>query len=358
MLRYVLKTGADLSAREIAAWQGLLPSRADFSSPYFSPDFFAAVAQVTKSARVLVIEDGGKPVGFLPHHRRVGGLGTPIGSQLCDIHGLIAGPLPELDTCQIMQAAGLSMLPWRHAAPGQPALGAGTQTHAFHIVDFSRGYAAYDACRKIFAKSAMRAIRVRKEKAERQFGSVTHKFWDFEDAHLAQLISWKVDQLRQTRQPGIFGHGWVRSLIDALYRERSGNLKGQLSCLFFGDELAAAHFGLRTPSALHYWFPGYDSRFGDLSPGNILLHMMIESAAAEGCTAVHLGPGDYRYKLEFGNASIPVASGVVYGSTLPARAARAAGQAIHSIERILPQPIAALPMRVIRRLDRQLAFQV
>lgn len=358
-MRYVLKSSADLSAEEIAAWKGLQSQRADFASPYFSTDFLSAVSAVTASARVLIIENAGRPVGFLPHHRRVGGLGTPIGSHLCDIHGLVANDLPDLDVQALMRAADLAVLPWRHAPIGQPALGAGRVCHhAFYIVDLAQGLSAYEASRKVFAKSAMRAIRVRREKAEKDIGPVSHRFWELDPARLKRLMDWKTEQFRATRQPNIFAHAWVKDLLHTLHSERTGALKGQLSCLYFGEELAAAHFGLRTRDVLHYWFPGYDPKFSELSPGNILLNMMIEAAAGEGCRAVHLGPGEYRYKLEFANASIPVTSGIVYGDSLSGRAAMTVGRVLRGVERVLPPHLSELPTRAIRRLDRHLAFQV
>jgi len=341
-----------------AAWNGLRTNDPAYASPYFSPEFYETVASVTRNARLLIAEDGGAPVALLPFQRRVGGLSGPIGGHLNDIHGLIARPSFDAPAGQILEHARAPMLSLRHAPTGAAALGARFgQPHGFHVIDLAGGYAAYEARREPFAKSAFKTIRSRMEKARKQFSSVTHVFEDASPANLETLIGWKRGQFAATRQPNLFAIGWVRELVDRLHSSRDPALKGQLSCLYFGDKLVAAHFGLRSTDVLHYWFPGYDPACSELSPGNILLRMMAEAAASEGCQAVHLGAGDYRYKQEFADRNFAVTGGVAFAGNAAGRTAAAAGLALARIERALPQRIAPLPAKALKRLDRTLAFK-
>jgi CelD/BcsL family acetyltransferase involved in cellulose biosynthesis len=250
------------------------------------------------------------------------------------------------------------MLSLRHAPIGTPALGARFgASHGFHVIDLAGGYAAYEARREPFAKSAFRAIRTRSEKAKKQYGAVTHVFADASAASLEKLIAWKREQYIATGQTSLFDIGWVRELAERLHTSRDPELKGQLSCLYFGDELVAAHFGLRSRDVLHYWFPGYDPAYSELSPGNILLRFMAAAAAAEGCKAIHLGAGDYRYKQEFADCNFAVTDGVAFARSFMGRTAAAAGLALARMDKVLPEPLAGLPVKALRRIDRQLAFK-
>ena len=225
-----------------------------------------------------------------------------------------------------------------------------------HVIDLGEGFAAYEEGRKAFAKSAFRAIRVRAEKAEKQHGPIKHVFEDRSADALKQLVAWKAEQYRATGQIDVLSVGWVKGLVADLLSASDGAVKAQLSSLWFGDRLAAAHLGLRTGTAMHYWFPGYDPEFAELSPGNILLHRMAKAAAEEGVRAIHLGPGDYRYKLEFANASLPLAEGVILGGLVGTLAMAGSGL-IDALGRRLPERFAHLPSGLARRIDRQLAFR-
>jgi CelD/BcsL family acetyltransferase involved in cellulose biosynthesis len=294
----------------------------------------------------------------LPLQRRAPGLYGPIGGPLNDIHGLIAPAGSAFSAADLLAEAGIGMLSLRHAHIGAGALGARFgSTHAFHVMGLAGGYAAYEERRLPFAKSAFRAIRTRSDKARKEHGELTHIFDDRSDQTLETLLNWKRAQFAATAQPQLFDFAWVRELTDRLHTARDPELRGQLSSLYFGDTLVAAHFGLRTREVLHYWFPGYDPAFAELSPGNILLRHMAESAAEDGVQALHLGAGDYRYKLEFADRSVPVTDGVAFARSRLGRTAAAAGQAVAQLTRKLPETLSPLPGRALRRLDWHLAFR-
>ncbi|MCX5690838.1 MAG: GNAT family N-acetyltransferase, partial [Planctomycetota bacterium] len=66
MMRFQVINPADLDHGLIERWADLQQANAALSSPYFRPEFTLAVGRVRSDARVTVIEDGGRVVGFLP----------------------------------------------------------------------------------------------------------------------------------------------------------------------------------------------------------------------------------------------------------------------------------------------------
>jgi CelD/BcsL family acetyltransferase involved in cellulose biosynthesis len=358
MLRYAVKRAHALELAERQVWRCLHASEPALASPYLGPAFFQAVAAVAPSARVVVAYRNHAPVAFFPHHRGPFALGRPIGAHIGDLHGVIAAPGASLPAGELMRAAGLSMLALRHLPAGDPAFGpVARERHAFHVIDLTQGFAAWEASRAAYAKSAMRAIRTRLAKAEAEHGPVSLAFHDPEPASLARLLAWKAQQFAASGQIDVLAVGWVRRLIEGLHRSPTAELAGQLSTLRFGGRIAAVHLGLRSERILHYWFPAYDPELAELSPGNILLYLMAREGAQEGLSAIHLGAGDYRYKLELANCSLPVSAAIVSGPTLAGRIAGRGRAAVRGMSRLLPERLAELPARVLRRLDRELAFR-
>lgn len=358
MLDIKIKTAGQLTPAERQAWDELQAADRAYESPYFALAFFDAVARHAPSTRTAVMRENGEIAGFFPFHRGPLGFSRPLAGPLSDCHGPILRKGARIDAGTLVKASRLGMMAMRHADGATPLFSPMlSNRHAMHVIDLGDGFAAYEEGRKALAKSAFRAIRVRAEKAEKQFGPLRHVFADKSPGTLQQLFAWKADQYRVTGQIDVLSVGWVKRLVEDLFDAKDGAVSAQLSSLWFGDKLAAAHLGLRTRAAMHYWFPGYDPDLSELSPGNILLHRMAKAAADEGVRAIHLGPGDYRYKLEFANASLPLAEGVICGSGLLGSLAKAGGSVIEVLGRKLPPRLAHLPSGLARRIDRQLAFR-
>jgi CelD/BcsL family acetyltransferase involved in cellulose biosynthesis len=357
MLRYEVKRAAELTQAERATWRELLASSHATPSPCLTAEFFDVIAAVRPSARALVARSGSEPVAFLPHHRSLVGTGRPIGGPICDIHGTIAAPGSRLDAGEVLRAAGLASFSARHVPAGDAAFASClTQRHAFHVIDLAHGFAAYESARASLAKSAFRAIRTRLAKAESGHGPVRCELDAGGNAGLAALLAWKAAQFRATGQLDVLAIGWVAQLIQKLLAAPRDRLRAQISTLHFGDHLAAVHLGLRAGPVLHYWFPAYDPALQELSPGNLLLYLMAKAAPGDGIAALHLGAGDYRYKHEFANCSIPIGELHALGPSLAGRAAAAGRGALDALDRALPGPLVGLRQGAARRLDRHLAF--
>jgi hypothetical protein len=92
--------------------------------------------------------------------------------------------------------------------------------------------------------------------------------------------------------------------------------KAKNVCHEHGTELGtvAAHFGMRSGTVWHHWFPAYDPQFQKQSPGLIILWRMAQSAEGLGLTMIDMGLGDFEFKLRFANAAVPLAEGRVGAS--------------------------------------------
>jgi CelD/BcsL family acetyltransferase involved in cellulose biosynthesis len=111
--------------------------------------------------------------------------------------------------------------------------------------------------------------------------------------------------------PDIFIHPWVVNLLRLIHATQHEEFAGMLSALYAGDELVAAHFGMRSRTVWHYWFPCFRREFAKYSPGLVLLLEMIRSAPPLGVRLIDFGKGDNLYKRRFMNTAIPIAEGAV-----------------------------------------------
>ena len=78
--------------------------------------------------------------------------------------------------------------------------------------------------------------------------------------------------------------------------------------------VAAAHFGIRSSTTLHWWFPVYSHTLSAYTPGGILLLELARQCPSMGCNIIDLGRGDDAYKSSFKDHDIPLLEGHVSAS--------------------------------------------
>src|SRR5690349_15518014 len=79
---------ADLTSSMLEAWNRIVSENAEFSSPFFSPKYAAAVATHVPQTEIGVMEMDGKPVAFLPFERGNHQIAKRL--RLSDYEGIIA----------------------------------------------------------------------------------------------------------------------------------------------------------------------------------------------------------------------------------------------------------------------------
>lgn len=287
-------------------WRELQATNPGLSSPYFTLAFVQAIARSRPGVRVSVIDDG---AAFFPfQHESFGfGVGRPVGSPMSDYHGLIAPAGCELDVREIVRRSGLMGWEFNHVPATQANFAKwGTKEAVSPIIELGQWTGGSGSARE----QAARKFR----KLEREVGKVTFEF-DCRDRDVFDTcLRWKQEQYRRTGLHDAFADSssrWIKDGLARLFEIREAELSGCLSVLRVDERPVAAHFGMRSRTDLHYWFPSYDPAVGNYSPGVLLLMKMADAAAAAGISRLDLGRGDARYKDQAATGVLPLIEGCV-----------------------------------------------
>lgn len=299
--------GHELTADLICQWRLLQHSNPTLGSPYFCPEFTQAVASVRGDVEIAVLEETTGVVGFFPYQRTVGSVAVPVGGILSDYQGIIAGPAFTCQPAELLKACRLIAWDFDHLVASQEYFA------PFHLhrevsplIDLSNGFPAYAA--DCHAVSRTKKIERQFEKEIGPLRFVTHAVGTEE---FDRVLGWKSQQYLATGGSDLFAMAWIRRLLENIQAREDETFAGMLSLLYAGDRLAAGHFGMRSRTCWHYWFPSYDKGLTKYSPGMILLLKMAEHAPSLGLWAIDLGKGMSAYKERLMNASVDLASGSV-----------------------------------------------
>jgi CelD/BcsL family acetyltransferase involved in cellulose biosynthesis len=337
-----------LTRDEVATWSVIQRSEPTLASPFFRPEFTAAVAAVRDDVEVAVLEEGGRTIGFFPYHRSRRNTAGPIGGILSDFHGIIAPAGISLDPIELVRACRLKAWHFDHLICQQRRFAPfAWQLADSPYVDLSAGFEAY--------------LRGRKNRHgfESFFGKKSRMLardvgpWRYEEnvadrTMITTLVKWKSDQYRRTRVPNIFGFDWVHDLFDRILDCRGEDFCPHLSIAYAGDTVAAIHFGLRSGAVLQHWFPVYNVELARYSPGFLHSLELFKSVAADGIRRIDLGKGREEYKRRIMSAADQVAVGRVDLRPASAMVRRAWWR---TRERVRESRIAA-PIRLPFRLAR------
>jgi CelD/BcsL family acetyltransferase involved in cellulose biosynthesis len=290
---------SSLSTTELNDWQSLRGSTWD--SPYFDPAYIAAV-------------DAGRPVhvvlgsGFvLPLHIS-GSTATPAGSPGADFQGPLLAPGTRFSPRALLAAAGVRAFTFDHLLAGCPDFDPWVEERRpSPYMDVTGGLDGYLSRAAKSGKDKMSEARRLTNKAGRDLGPVTFAASSADPADLERVISLKRDQYASTGARDHFADPAQREL---LHRLLTSGL-GMLSTVHAGPHLLAAHFGMRSGTVLHWWFPVYDKKFSPLSPGWILLREVVMAAPELGVTRIDLGRGEDDYKRRAMTGSSTVCIGAV-----------------------------------------------
>ena len=323
MIARVVRADA-LTPEELTCWAAIRQGVPSLASPYFSPIFTSIIASAHEDVRVTILEDNGEPVGFFPFQRGRFGTGLPVGTILSDFHGAVVAPDVPWDAQAMIRASGLKLWEFHHLLTSQAAF------EPFHHIlrdsmqiDLEAGFETYLADVEAAHGHSMRHLRRKTRKLEREHGLLSFVHHDADPAALETLVNWKADQYTKTGTVNILEHRWVRDVLGRVHATQSEDFQGLLSFILAEGRPVAAHLGMRSAGALHYWFPAYDPEFAPYSPGLILLLKLAEASRAAGVDTVDLGTGDYEFKRMLMNRVVVLAEGAVETPSAIAKAVRA-----------------------------------
>jgi CelD/BcsL family acetyltransferase involved in cellulose biosynthesis len=302
-------------------------------SPYFHPAFARKVAESGPPVSVLVAYDeDGDVASLLPFQWGRRGVMRPVGWPGADFQGPLTRPGTRLAESAVL-APGARAFRFDHLVEIGGELDRwvlGRRPSPY--VDVTGGLAGYLGRASRSGRENLGQARRRLARAERELGPVRFSADVIDDALLDRVVELKRRQYAATGARDYFaGAGRVR-LMHRLMRTHEDGFAGVLSAVHAGDELLAAHFGLRSGPVLHWWFPVYDPRHARLAPGWILLRELIAAAPALGLARIDLGRGEDEYKRRVKTGETTVAQGLVAS---PARvvAERVRRQSVQALKR-------------------------
>ena len=296
-------------------WRQILTSSAIFNSPYYQPMYSLIVGEARPDTRILVIEDAGEVLGFLPYHKKNSFSAEVIGGGLTDYQGPICSPQVALPAQEILRAMSVSYMGFNHMPVERSDFSQCGWEHSRSLtLNLQGGFAAY--AQRLQEKrdaSLLKKIETSERKLSKKLGALRFCIDSREPSEFAALLAGKSDQFIRTlgADHDIFAVPWIRSVVEAIQLEKSPDFAGVLSTLYAGDTLIAAHFGMRSAHTLHYWFPWYETTHAEFSPGLILLAGCAREAATMGLNLIDLGRGEQPYKVRFATGHHDLCEGAI-----------------------------------------------
>lgn len=322
MLRAETIHPAQLAPADADAWRAFCAAEPAFASPLLGPDFAQAVAEVRDDARVAIWRQDGRATGFLPHHRRPGGLARAIGAPLSDYHalvgerGLAAGPALAAADLNAFRFSGL-VDPFDAFAAFVAA-----RREAF-VVNLDGSAEAYLEALRVASPKRFKNYRRLDHKLDREVGPLRIVAPDPSREAFDRLLAWKSDQLFRTGANDFLRPAWTRDLLSNLFARNQGEFRGLMISLYAGDRLVAGHFGVRLGGVYHPWIASLDPELSAWSPGQLFIPRAIAAMPGLGLATYDLGPGHDHYKRPFALDSRDLGEGFATAESAGGRAVQA-----------------------------------
>ncbi|MEE2565253.1 GNAT family N-acetyltransferase [Hyphobacterium marinum] len=311
----------ELDAETRKAWSALTAS-AEFGSALLHPDFACAVGQVRADARVALYRQNGRLEAVLAYHARPGGLARPLAAPFSDLQAFVCAPGCTMSGAEALHLAGLRA--YRFDALTDPRRRFGGVTARGHVHAIIPGpdiNAFLEGLRAANPKRFKNHRRLARQ-MELQRGALDLITDDHDPRHFDQLLEWKHTQFARTGRHDVLKPAWAGKLMTGLFNGGTGEARGLMVSLKAGGRMVAGLFGVRTGDRYNPWVAAYDPVYAPWSPGQTLLHGLVEAMPALGLKRCDLGAGHGHYKKYYANAAIPVVAGL---ETAPGAARRATG---------------------------------
>jgi CelD/BcsL family acetyltransferase involved in cellulose biosynthesis len=292
-------------------WREIQASNPSLRSPFFSPGFTACAASVFEQIEIAVIKEGTNTVAIFPYERTSGNVAIPVGRHMSDYHGLISAQGFQCNGQVLLRKCGLNRWNFDHLPFEQTRVFQGARSEDVSpLIDLSRGFASYSSERQSSGSELFSQYRMKLRRVERDIGEVRFEASSLDKTILNSVLAWKSSQYVETGLQDLFQLAWARTLLERVFDSRSDDFSGVLSLLYAGEHLIAGHFGMRSQTVWHWWFPAYNQDMAKYSPGLILLVKMAEFASNERrLCEIDLGKGLSTFKSRFMNRSNCVTSG-------------------------------------------------
>jgi CelD/BcsL family acetyltransferase involved in cellulose biosynthesis len=222
-------------------------------------------------------------------------------------------------------------------------------------MDLSGGYENYSRARREDGSEQIKKAGNLRRKLEREIGPLEFFAHRADEASLRLLLAWKSQQYLASGTTDVFSYDWTVAMLRRLMEIQTAEFAGMLSVLSVNGRVIAAHFGMRSKTTWHYWFPSYDHEFARFSPGLLLLLKMAEAAPAMGIKTIDLGKGESQYKQRLGSGETAITEGSVV--------VKPWASMWRKVRRNTENwsgtfgPVGGVPAKLLRRVDRKLRFR-
>lgn len=309
-------TPSELGPGEVAAWRELQSSCHELANPFCSATFSRVVGQLDRDARVAVLSDGQRLVGFLPFHRTRSGIGRGLAHGVAGCQGLVAAAGAELDHRQLLRRARLAVLELDHlVVPSGLAMPPPARVATTSLIDAANGYEAWYQDGMKRHKKYFNWLRRKRQRIESDLGPIEFDFGGGGPEVLRKVVEWKSAQYRRSGWPDPFAKPWVRELVARLAASDEPDCTGVCSSLRVGDHLLAVDFSLRSTSVYGGWFVTYNVAYGQFSPGAVRWLYTVQACAERAVATIDLGCGDEEYKQKLASCHGEVLEGHLHRLT-------------------------------------------
>ncbi len=306
MLTSRIVDAQNLSAADIGAWDSLLAEAHPEGNAFLSPWFARAAAQAYGRVRVCLIDRDGALDAVFPYQyetrvSEIFGAVLRVGEELNDHFGIIARPGFRISPNQLLRLAGINYIYFTHLHQSQEGHGlSGEKSVGGLRIELPDGGASYwTDLESIDPKFASDTLR-RERQAVKAHGALRFTFEEPEkEKWLRVLLEMKNAQYERTGRGGWLSAKGRTELLQLLSSSQETNCAGVVSTLHFGNTLAAIHFGVKSRSMLHFWFPVYNPELSSVAPGRLLLRQVILQASEHGLSSIDRGVGETKAKSDF-----------------------------------------------------------
>jgi len=303
---------SELTDEDLERWRGLQSAHPELDRPFFAPEWLNILEGASHQVEVAVLADDDGDRGFFPFHRSGAVLRAP-GMRLCDFQGWIGAPDLAVVPESLLRSVGARVWRFDHLLARQAAAARhGWERQGSPTADLSSGFDAYLALHRSRGARWVSQIPHHARRLERDAGSLRFEVSSMDRGVLEQLLAWKKTQRQRTHTLDPLDEAWAHRAVTACLAVDEPGFGGLLSALYAGDDLVAAHLGLRSHGTLHLWFPAYNTVHERASPGLILLYHLMRAAAERGIRRVDFGKGPEHFKTSWSTGAEEVAEGFVH----------------------------------------------
>ena len=189
----------ELDATHVAKWHEYQEADEGLQNPFLSVEFAQAVDVSRRDARVLLVEDAGDVVAFLPLSIGKGSTARPIAPGFCDLQAVIHHPGWEANLLDVFHRSKLNAYMFDYHLGTQVPNLPGVRRAQNWLIDLSEGHDAYFGWLAEHHHNFFAKLRRNLRRLQRETGQLEFHFDTASGSDLETLMRFKSQQCRRLR---------------------------------------------------------------------------------------------------------------------------------------------------------------